>query len=138
MKMSLLSQVKILAKFNSFISIRRISLAAMVLRQSSCSRLGSKGQHPSLFRRSKIDCYKRFRNEQYPHAFCDTSYLVAFGALNEIVICTMQPIQEIYKFERPSFCKERSLPYIDWGYGLTPGKRDKTVPIMAFAWDRVV
>lgn len=78
------------------------------------------------------------RNELYPHAFCDSSYIVAFGALNEIVLCTMQPIKEIFKIERPIFCKERSLPYIDWGHGLTPSKRDKTVPIMAFAWDRVI
>jgi hypothetical protein len=21
---------------------------------------------------------------------------------------------------KPNFCKEKSLPYLDWGYGLTP------------------
>lgn len=39
---------------------------------------------------------------------------------------------------KPNFCKEKSLPYIDWGYGLTPSQRDKTVPILAFAWDRLI
>jgi hypothetical protein len=30
------------------------------------------------------------------------------------------------------------LPYVDWGFGLTPSHREKTVPMMAFAWDRVI
>jgi hypothetical protein len=51
----------------------------------------------------------------------------------------MRPkIKEIFHVERPSFCKEKSLPYIDWGYGLTPSHRDQTVPIFAFAWDRFI
>jgi len=66
------------------------------------------------------------------------SSLVAFGALNEIVVCQMRPIKEIFQITKPNFCKEKSLPYIDWGWGLTPSKRDKTVPIMAFAWDRLI
>lgn len=39
---------------------------------------------------------------------------------------------------RPSFCKEKSIPYIDWGYGLTPSQRERTVPILAIAWDRLI
>ena len=27
---------------------------------------------------------------------------------------------------------------IDWGYGLTPQERERTMPLMAFAWDKVV
>jgi hypothetical protein len=27
---------------------------------------------------------------------------------------------------------------MDWGFGLTPSHREKTVPIFAFAWDRVI
>jgi hypothetical protein len=61
----------------------------------------------------------------YPNSFSDNAALVAFGALNEIVICQMRPkIKEIYHIERPAFCKEKSIPYIDWGYGLTPSNRD--------------
>jgi hypothetical protein len=61
------------------------------------------------------------RNELYPHKYCDNSSLVAFGSLNEIVVCSMRPIKEVLQITKPSFCKEKSLPYIDWGYGLTPG-----------------
>lgn len=31
-----------------------------------------------------------------------------------------------------------SACYADWGFGLTPAKLDKTVPILAFAWDRLI
>lgn len=39
---------------------------------------------------------------------------------------------------RPSICKEKSVPLISWGYGLTPQERERTLPLMAFAWDKVV
>ena len=55
-----------------------------------------------------------------------------------ITICTMKPIDCIYTINKPTFCKEKSIPYIDWGFGLTPSHREKTVPMMAFAWDRVI
>lgn len=79
------------------------------------------------------------RNELYPHAYCDNSSLVAFGSLKEIVICQMRPkIKEVFQISKPTFCKERAIPYIDWGYGLTPHHRDKTVPILAIAWDGLI
>ena len=30
------------------------------------------------------------------------------------------------------------MPSIDWGYGLTPCEREKTLPLMAVAWDKIV
>jgi hypothetical protein len=75
------------------------------------------------------------RNELYPHAFCDNSSLVAFGSLGEIVICQMRPL---FMIKKPTFCKERAIPYIDWGYGLTPKHRERTVPILAIAWDGLI
>jgi hypothetical protein len=71
--------------------------------------------------------------------FCDKSSLVCFGALNEVVVCQMRPnIKEIFQMQKPSFCKANSVAYVDWGFGLTPKKRDKTVPILAFAWDKLI
>jgi hypothetical protein len=35
------------------------------------------------------------KNELYPHKYCDNSSLVAFGSLNEIVVCSMRPIKEV-------------------------------------------
>lgn len=60
------------------------------------------------------------RNELYPFKYFDASSILAFGSLNEIVVCSMRPIKEIVQISRPSFCKEKSIPYIDWGFGLTP------------------
>ena len=50
----------------------------------------------------------------------------------------MEPISCVYSLNRPSFCREKTVPYIDWGYGLTPSHRDLTVPIIAFAWDKLI
>ena len=74
----------------------------------------------------------------YPCSFTDNNSIIAFGALNEVVICTMRPVKEIFQVFKPNFCKEKSLPYLDWGYGLTPSQRERTVPILAFAWDRLI
>lgn len=63
-------------------------------------------------------------NPQYPNDFCDNSILIAFGASNMINICTMDPIRCIYSINKPEFCRAKTLPYIDWGYGLTPSHRD--------------
>ena len=53
-------------------------------------------------------------SERYPHAFCDSAKLIAFGALNIITICTINPIDCIYKIKKPKFYKNKVLPYIDW------------------------
>lgn len=85
---------------------------------------------------SSIAVYKP--HNLYPHEFCESSQLVAFGGYNLITICTMNPIDGLHTVTRPTFCKQRSLPYLSWGFGLTPSHRESTVPIMAFAWDRVI
>jgi len=77
-------------------------------------------------------------NPLYPNHFCDNSILIAFGGNNMINICTMNPIGCIYSITRPEFCKYKTIPYLAWGYGLTPSHRDQTVPIFAFAWDRII
>ena len=77
-------------------------------------------------------------SELYPNQFCDETKIIAFGGLNIITICTMKPIDCIYTISKPNFCKPKALPYMDWGFGLTPSQRDKTVSILAFAWDKVI
>ena len=64
--------------------------------------------------------------------------MVGFGAANEINVCSMQPIGCIKTFTRPNFCRKKYVPYIAWGVGLTPSNRERTVPIFAFAWDRMI
>ena len=58
--------------------------------------------------------------------------------MSEVVVCSLYPVKEIYKVQKPSFCKEKSIPYVSWGYGLTPTLRDKTLPILAMEWDKVI
>ena len=72
--------------------------------------------------------------------FCDASCLTAFGATNLITIVEMKqfPPRPIKTINRPAVCKEKSVPSIDWGYGLTPYERTRTLPLMAIAWDKIV
>ena len=51
----------------------------------------------------------------------------------------MRPnIKELFQVQKPALCKAAAVCYCDWGHGLTPKMRDKTVPLLAFAWDRVI
>lgn len=77
-------------------------------------------------------------NLNYPNSFTDTRAMIAFGAMNEVVVCSMRPIAELFKIKRPHLCKDNSVPYLDWGYGLTPTMQERTVPILAVAWDCLI
>jgi hypothetical protein len=50
----------------------------------------------------------------------------------------MRPIKELVCIKPSKFNRKRSIPYIDWGYGLTPTIREKTMPLMAMAWERMI
>ena len=68
----------------------------------------------------------------------DKRNLVAIGALNEVVICTLSPPSELYKQRRPLISKSNSMPIFDWGYGLTPTMQESTLTLLAMAWDTVI
>ena len=57
-----------------------------------------------------------------------------------VSLCEMRqfPPKPLQVLKRPAFCKEKSVPYIDWGYGLTPMNRERTLPLMAIAWDKII
>lgn len=50
----------------------------------------------------------------------------------------MDPIDGLHTVTRPNICSEKTIPYISWGFGLTPSQRETTVPIFAFAWDKLI
>lgn len=77
-------------------------------------------------------------SEFHPSEFCDKKCLAAFGAANEVVICSLNPIAELMCIKKPTLVRNMQLPYIDWGYGLTPTVREQTVPICAVAWDQII
>jgi hypothetical protein len=85
---------------------------------------------------SSIAVYKK--HNLYPHEYCESSQVVALGAQNIISIVTLKPIDGLYTVQKPTFCKDKSLPYLSWGFGLTPSHREHTVPILAFGWDRII
>jgi WD40 repeat protein len=74
----------------------------------------------------------------YVSRFCSQACLVAFGASNQVVLCSMRPIKELISIKPSKYNRKRSIPYIDWGFGLTPTIREQTMPLMAVAWDRMI
>lgn len=74
----------------------------------------------------------------YPHAFCDESIPIAFGGIDNISIITLKPVSGLHSINKPKFSRTKCIPYMDWGFGLTPSHREKTVPMLAFAWDKII
>lgn len=67
------------------------------------------------------------------------NHLVAFGALDRIVLTQVQPeLSELFYLERPEYIDAGVVPYLDWGEGLSPVYRDRTYPILAITWGRTV
>jgi len=77
-------------------------------------------------------------SDLYPSGFCDHRSLVAFGAVNEVLISSMRPIESLFNLRKPKMIKENKVAYLDWGYGLTPKIRDRTLNILAVAWDNLI
>lgn len=46
--------------------------------------------------------------------------MAAIGGVNLVVIVSLNPIDCIFSIEKPPFCKPNSIPYMAWGFGLTP------------------
>ena len=66
-------------------------------------------------------------------------HLIAFGALERVILCMVAPEpKELFCIERPDYIEAQTVPYLDWGYGLSPAFRDKTYPILAITWGRTV
>ena len=76
----------------------------------------------------------------YQNRFCNSSCLTAYGATNLVTLVEMRqfPPRPKLTIKRPSFARTKSAPFMDWGYGLTPTNREKSVPILALAWDKFI
>ena len=65
--------------------------------------------------------------------------LVAFGALERIIFTKVRPVpRELLYIEKPDYIESGTVPYLDWGTGLSPSFRDKSYPILAVAWGKVL
>ena len=77
-------------------------------------------------------------SKMFRHQFCEEAIPVAIGGVDNISIITLKPVSGLHSINKPRFSRVRCIPYMDWGFGLTPSHREKTVPILAFAWDRLI
>ena len=65
--------------------------------------------------------------------------LIAFGALERVIVTTVAPEpKELECIERPDYIDCQTVPYLDWGEGLSPAFRDKTYPILAITWGKMI
>ena len=64
---------------------------------------------------------------------------MAFGALDRIIVAQVKPkAEEVLCIERPVYIELGIVPYLDWGFGLSPSYRDKRYPLLAIAWGRTI
>ena len=65
--------------------------------------------------------------------------LVAFGSLTRILIAQISPqAKELVFIDKPDYIEMGTVPYLDWGYGLSPCCRDKSYPMLAIAWGKIL
>ena len=77
--------------------------------------------------------------------------MIAFGSLSRILIAQIIPgpndrvgvwtqpsAKELLVIDKPDYIEMGTVPYLDWGYGLSPCCRDKSYPMLAIAWGRIL
>jgi hypothetical protein len=65
--------------------------------------------------------------------------LIAFASLSRILIAQISPkAKELLFIDKPDYIEMGTVPYIDWGYGLSPCCRDKSYPMLAIAWGKIL
>lgn len=65
--------------------------------------------------------------------------MIAFGALERVIVTSVAPDPaELLAIERPDYIDSQTVPYLDWGSGLSPSFRDRTYPILAITWGKLV
>ena len=53
------------------------------------------------------------------------SQLVGFGSLDEVYVAQVRPCAlPLVSIRRPPYIQAGTVPYLDWGYALTPTFRD--------------
>lgn len=45
---------------------------------------------------------------------------------------------ELFSIEKPDYIDSQTVPYLDWGVGLSPAYRDKTYSMLAITWGKMV
>ena len=64
--------------------------------------------------------------------------MFALATLDRIHIFTVYPGNEVEVIDMLPLVEPGTVPAVAWGYGLSPSYRDKTYPLLAVGWGRVV
>ena len=64
---------------------------------------------------------------------------MGFGSLEEVYIAQVRPkALPLVSIRRPPYILPGTVPYLDWGYALTPTYRDQSYPVIAIAWGKTI
>jgi hypothetical protein len=77
-------------------------------------------------------------DDRFIQSYWGRAGILAIAAASEIVICTLEPFREQLKIKRPKTCKATAVPYIDFGFGLSPSYQDQTLQMLAIGWDNLI
>jgi hypothetical protein len=65
-------------------------------------------------------------------------HVIALAAVSKVIVCTLDNTnEEILNLKRPKICRENSVPYIEFGFGLSPNQCE-VAPILVIAWDKII
>lgn len=82
----------------------------------------------------------RIVNNLHPDEANDGYDIVAIGGIDRVFVLalSMPDVLELLNIPTPSYVEHGTIPYLHWGYGLTPCYRDRTYPLLAIAWGKVI
>jgi WD40 repeat protein len=83
-----------------------------------------------------ISVYKP--DDRFMHSYWAKIGLFAIAASSEVIVFSINPLREHIKLSRPKMCKATSVPYLSFGYGLSPTYRHQTMQMLAVAWDTII
>ena len=66
-------------------------------------------------------------------------HIVAFGTLDEVYVAQVKPkALTLASIRKPAYIQVGTVPYLDWGFALTPTFRDQAYQTLAIAWGRTI
>ena len=80
-------------------------------------------------------------SERHPDLSTGEHNVIAMGGLGKVIIASFIPpysAEVLQSITRPEYVDEHALPNLAWGYGLTPKYRERTYPVLALAWGKVI
>jgi hypothetical protein len=74
-----------------------------------------------------------------PSQLAKRVHIVAFGTIDEVYVAQIRPKNlTLASIRRPAYIPVGTVPYLDWGFALSPAFRDQPYQVLAIAWGRTI